>query len=291
MMMMADKMSNIKNESTPTPRSKRSVRFHLDDDDSDSDDHPTPSNDVGRQRDVLPSPFWFEDPNVLLDSRYALEFYPVESMSFSRKLNAVTRSIVVLTILALFFTQNVSRMLFVSLLCITAVWGTYEYYRPKTDRDREGFRALALGDAYLDDSNIESGAGVIASAPSGMMFQQPSPENPFSNVLVSDYDNHPNKLPAPPIADSGVNQLVKQSAMQTVQQLNPGQPGINDKLFRDVNEQLNFEQSMRPFYSTPITTIPNDQGAFAQFCYGDMISCKEGDMFACTRNAPRYTLY
>jgi type III restriction enzyme len=46
---------------------------------------------------------------------------------------------------------------------------------------------------------------------------------------------------------------------------------------------------MRPFYSNPGTTIPNDQGAFADFCYGSMISCKEGNAFACARNLSRHT--
>ena len=47
---------------------------------------------------------------------------------------------------------------------------------------------------------------------------------------------------------------------------------------------------MRPFYSTANTTIPNDQGAFADFCYGSMVSCKEGNPFACTKQmASRHT--
>jgi hypothetical protein len=50
-----------------------------------------------------------------------------------------------------------------------------------------------------------------------------------------------------------------------------------------------FEQSLMPFNSNPNTTIPNDQQAFAEFCYGSMISCKEGNQFACARNLSRHT--
>jgi hypothetical protein len=64
---------------------------------------------------------------------------------------------------------------------------------------------------------------------------------------------------------------------------------IADKIFHDLGEQLVFEQSMRPFYSNPGTTIPNDQTSFAEFCYGSMVSCKEGNKFACARNLGRYT--
>jgi hypothetical protein len=70
---------------------------------------------------------------------------------------------------------------------------------------------------------------------------------------------------------------------------NPGQPDIVDKLFTDLGDKLVFEQSMQQFVSNPSTTIPNDQSAFAEFCYGNMISCKEGNEFACARNLERYT--
>ena len=41
---------------------------------------------------------------------------------------------------------------------------------------------------------------------------------------------------------------------------------------------------MRQFYTMPSTTIPNNQGDFGKFCYGDMPSCKEGDELQCTKN-------
>jgi hypothetical protein len=50
---------------------------------------------------------------------------------------------------------------------------------------------------------------------------------------------------------------------------------MSDTLFKDLGESLSFEQSMRPFYSTPSTTIPNDSGSFAEFLYGGMISAKK----------------
>jgi hypothetical protein len=109
--------------------------------------------------------------------------------------------------------------------------------------------------------------------------------------MMSDYDYNPNKLPAPPMSNESVNDLITQNAKRLVQEANPGQPNIEQKLFKDLTEQLNFEQSMRQFHSTPATTIPNDQGSFAEFCYGSMISCKEGNLFACARNTSHYTNY
>ena len=61
---------------------------------------------------------------------------------------------------------------------------------------------------------------------------------------------------------------------------------INDKLFKDLGDNFQFDQSMRSWYATPNTTIPNDQKSFADYCYGGMVSCKENNEFACMRNAP-----
>jgi hypothetical protein len=55
------------------------------------------------------------------------------------------------------------------------------------------------------------------------------------------------------------------------------------KLFGTLGDNVGFDASMRNFYPMPNTRIPNDQDAFAKFCYGEMKSCKEGDEFACGR--------
>jgi len=106
---------------------------------------------------------------------------------------------------------------------------------------------------------------------------------------MTDYDYNPNKKPAPPAFNKNVNEKILEDAKQLVINSNPGQPDIADKLFKDLGEQYVFEQSLRPFHSNPNTTIPNDQEAFAEFCYGSMVSCKEGNPFACARNLTRHT--
>ena len=55
------------------------------------------------------------------------------------------------------------------------------------------------------------------------------------------------------------------------------------KLFEDLGDNLSFEHTMRSFHAMPNTTIPNAQKAFAEFCYGNMPSCKEGDVDACSK--------
>lgn len=144
----------------------------------------------------------------------------------------------------------------------------------------EGFDNSSPAYSYMVQNNIPIPDNV---------FDKPSEGNPLSNVLLTDYDFNPNKKPAPPLFNADVNAQLLTQAKQLVVDQNPDQPDIADKLFHDLGENLVFEQSMRQFYSNPSTTIPNDQAGFAEFCYGSMISCKEGNKFACARNLSRYT--
>lgn len=145
----------------------------------------------------------------------------------------------------------------------------------------ENFESPGL--AVVNDLSYNKGESINNS------FDNTTSSNPFCNVLLPDYEYNPDKKPAPPSYTSDINNSILTQAKNTVKELNPDQPDIADKLFKDLGEQLEFEQSMRNFYSTPSTTIPNDQAAFAEFCYGGMISCKEGNLFACARNLSRHT--
>ena len=228
--------------------------------------------------------FWTEDPNVLLNTQYWNEFFPTESMTFNQKLNALTRIVLVLTIISYLFTQK-PRILVVSgisLLCIFLL-----HYATNQKLLGEGF--MQNKDGYVRNYNRKGPFVPIDTNEN--QYQPSTPVNPLSNVLMSDYDYNPHKKPAPPAFTKKDRETILDETKTQIQMLNPDQPNIDKKLFQDVTENLELEQSMRQFYSTANTTIPNDQKGFAEFCYGDMISAKEGNNFAAVRNNPRYNLY
>jgi hypothetical protein len=235
-------------------------------------------------------PFFTENPNVLFQQQYIFEFFPVDGMTYEQKLNAISRTVILLTLISFVFTQNI-RTLLVGAVTLGAVFIMFYYHEKErskveskklldTQGLKEGFEGPGL--AYFTDNNIP--------VPTDL-FDKPDSSNPFSNVLVTDYDYNPNKKPAPPAFNKNINQQILTQAKKLVDDANPDQPGLSNKLFKDLGEQLEFEQSLRQFNSNPATTIPNDQGAFAEFCYGSMVSCKEGNKFACARNTSHYTLY
>ena len=227
--------------------------------------------------------FWSDDPNVLLQQNQMFELFPVNTMAYEQKLNAISRTIIIISIITFMLTRNI-RILIILAITLFAIFILYYYQNPKdkhqkNQQSKEGFEDAGI--AYLNQQNIEI-------SPTDT-FIKPTAHNPFSNVLLPDYDYNPNRKPAPPSYTEQVNSDILSQAKKLVVESNPDQPDIADKLFKDLGDNFTFEQSLRPFNSNPSTTIPNDQSAFADFCYGSMVSCKEGNSFACARNLARHT--
>jgi hypothetical protein len=234
-------------------------------------------------------PFWSNDPNIIFNQKYIFEFFPTENMSYEQKLNAITRLIVILTIIGFLFTQSI-RLITVSFITIFSIFLLYKYHNDKISKrenmKKENFDLAENKRENLAEDILNMNNKVKPS--STEVFDYPSENNPFSNVLMTDYDFNPNKKPAAPSYTDPVNEDIKYKTKGMITNINSTQPDINSKLFTDLGDELVFEQSMRQFYSNPSTTIPNDQTSFADFCYGGMISCKEGNMLACARNLIRY---
>jgi len=227
--------------------------------------------------------FWGDNPNILFQKDMIFEFFPIESMGFNQKLNAISRTIVILTIISFLFTASI-RILVIGTITLAFIYLIHLYKKREQEKK----------DSKTPEKKIEAFENPALEVLSNYQtdpstFDNPSSNNPFSNMLIPHYDFNPNKKPAPPSFNENINTSIMDSAKKLVQEANPGQPDIADKLFKDLGEQFIFEQSLQPFYSNPATTIPNDQAGFADFCYGSMVSCKEGNLFACARNLDRYT--
>jgi len=229
-------------------------------------------------------PFWSDDPNVLLNNEFMFEFFPVEKMSFEQKLNAISRTVILLTLLSFFYTKSV-RILIIGAVSVFFIFMLHKSKKVEKDdikKKKEGFYQVDEG----------SPTDPFKSADLSNVFREPDASNPFGNVLVTDYIYDPQRKPAPPAFNQKVNEDIIEKAKEVVRNANPDQPDITEKLFKDLGDQYVFEQSLRPFHSTASTTIPNDQQSFSEFCYGGMVSCKEGNAFACAKNnAGNYNLY
>ena len=239
-------------------------------------------------------PFWSENPNILLNNEFLFEFFPVENMSFEQKLNAISRTIVLLSLVTFFYTKSV-RILLIGMVSLFFI---FMLHKSKA-ADAKEIQQKKNGEGFTDSLSTPSGSG-SGSTPAKQLykttdmmnvFKKPDSTNPFGNVLVTDYINDPQRKPAPPAFNENVNLEIIEQAKEFVRKSNPDQPDITEKLFKDLGDEYVFEQSLRPFTSNPSTTIPNDQQSFSEFCYGSMVSCKEGNAFACAKKVARYNNY
>lgn len=212
----------------------------------------------------MAAPFWITDPNVLFKKEYITEVWPSINMQFSEKLNAITRLVIFLTLTGLFIGNKMQILITgaVTILCIVML------YLFKTKKTKEGFSASQPSPVI--DSNV---------------YTLPSEKNPLMNVLPPEISDNPTRKEAAPSFNKNVVSTINDDVKEFVAE-NFKDPSIKDKLFHDLGDNFTFDRSMRQWYSTASTQIPNDQKSFAEWCYGDMVSCKEGHELACTRGAP-----
>jgi hypothetical protein len=111
--------------------------------------------------------------------------------------------------------------------------------------------------------------GVQAVAPDEAGdYTMPTARNPFMNVLIDEIKYNPTRPPAAPINDPVIE-------------------GSLDDVFRvqftsDPTDVFGKTQSQREFVAMPYTTVPNDQGSFADWLYRiPGKTCKEGGRSAC----------
>jgi hypothetical protein len=238
---------------------------------------------------------WYNDPSILLKKDYVFEIWPDSSMKQEQKLNAITRLILLLTFLGFLFTQSIKIIL---VGCITLVV-MYFLFKKHPDKDKDikvKVEKTYVKEGFEGKEGME-GTGRNIIHPETLKsylkadFEESKKTNPFGNVLLTEIQDDPLRKSALPSFNTEVHEDITQSVKKMVQKLNPGIKNTNKQLFGDLGEKFNLDQSNRSFFSTANTRIPNDQGAFANFLYGDMPSCRDGDPFACIQDNPRYNLY
>ena len=203
--------------------------------------------------------FWLENPNILLNKNYITEIWPRDNFDLARKLNAITRIIVLMGILGYYLTKSP----FIPVSAIVSLIVLVIIFKSKNKIINEGF-------AHKMDNNNSPNLKEILKKE----FTMPTQKNPVMNVLMNEYKDNPTRKPAAPVYNEDVHQEMNQKAKSKT----------DKRLFKNLGDNISFENSMRNFYAMPNTEIPNNQKDFALFCYGNMPSCKDGDDLQCSKN-------
>ncbi len=219
----------------------------------------------------MTTPFWINDPSILIEPKHILHLWTNEKLSYNEKLNSISRVIILITIFGSIIFRSF-RMFITGIITLAIIILLFFIQNKKNRKEKENFETI-----NIIDKN----------------FQIPKIINPLMNVPLTDYvDNPERKSAAPafnPIIEQQINNNTQNFIVKSFETENKTQEDcIKARLFQDLGDNFQFDKSMRNFYSTPNTTIPNDQKGFAEFCYGDMTSCKEGDPIACSKWDPRW---
>jgi len=241
--------------------------------------------------------FWSNDPTTLFNKNHMFELWPTTNMCYEEKMNAITRLIIIITILGYILTMS-PRILFVGLLTIAVIFVLFKMRKPKITRDmlNEGFSVQTndVTGSYDKSSNSIVNPVTLDSILK-TDFKEGNKKNPFSNVLLTQINDDPNRKSAPPSFNVDVDEDITKNVKRAVQMMNPGIKNTNKQLYGDLWENFELDQSDRAFYTTANTRVePGDQSAYAQFLYGTMPSGKESNAagaFARVQDNYRYTLY
>jgi hypothetical protein len=213
------------------------------------------------------------------------EIFPTNKMSFERKVNSIIRLIIILSIIGFLITSSLT-FLVAGLVTIGLIIILYYYQKNKDMKENKVSPTVPPIVEGFEEIKTEKEMDTLIMSD----YVPTTTTNPLSNVLLTEYTDDPLRKPAPPAFNPVVCDDVTCSIKQAVQSMNPNIDNTNTKLFGGLYNEFDLDQSNRAFYSTAITTIPNDQGAYASFLYGTMPSGKL-DAEQRVKDNLRYLLY
>ena len=255
--------------------------------------------------------FWIENPYILFEKDELKNFVPTKNMTILQKMNAVTRLCIYGIILGYIFNfrDNIMYILFIIIILTIISYKisnkqknededlhklfTSEQLdtlsdklseilveKNKTNNVLENFNKCSQknnnsSDNSLNDitinKEINDNIKVTLELPNEEKdklnnenaiqikdeCKKPTKDNPMMNVNIGD---HPQNPPA-----CNYTSEIKENINNK----------FNYNLYQDVDDQFEKFNSQRQFYTTPNTSVPNDQTKFAEWLYKSPQTCKE----------------
>jgi hypothetical protein len=197
-------------------------------------------------------------------------------MTFEAKLNAISRIVILMTVLGFIFTRNWN-LVIIGIITLAIIFTLYKLRKQSLVSSlikKEGFSvnpsmqpsALSPAPMLTDPVTLKS---VLRSE-----FHPTTKKNPFGNVLLTEINDDPNRLAAAPSFNPDVYDEIDKAVKKQTQMLNPDIINTNKQIYGDLKANYDLDNSMMQFYSMPNTRVANDANAFAMYLYGNMPSGK-----------------
>ena len=96
--------------------------------------------------------FWSNDPTILFNKESMLQLWPTQKMTFESKLNAISRLIIVISILGFVFTRNFN-LLIIGIITLAIIFTLYRLRKQKlvSSLKKEGFSLNSLKNSSSDN--------------------------------------------------------------------------------------------------------------------------------------------
>tara|TARA_B100001123_G_scaffold447883_1_gene606895 strand:- start:1224 stop:2054 length:831 start_codon:yes stop_codon:yes gene_type:complete len=254
------------------------------------------------------SPFWLENPSVLFKKDKLTVFFPTNSMSPYEKMNSLTRLSIYLAIVLFIYNGKINDFfipIITMLLFVVIYKGNKTQFDNLNINNKEDLTETT-NTLTPDATATPSPSGVIKMTPgfldSNTLIEDdipkdifktaqdirhekevannitdiskvcvpPSQNNPFMNVLLTDYIKDPQRGPACPSYNNKNVQLEIEK-------------DFDYNLYQGASDIYNKRNSQRQYYTTPGTTIPNDRESLLKWAYHLPATCRQGDGVGCLR--------
>lgn len=198
---------------------------------------------------------WYNDLKGFITQDNFLNFFPTPNMAYHEQINSIIRFTLYLVIILLLFKNNY-RVLYILVIVLLLTYGMSLIDNVEKKNHEESFKKQNLA----------------VSKTTKKECVKPTTENPFMNVLLTDYKEG-SKRSNKEACDIDNKNVIK---------------SMNDKyderLFRSVDDVYMNNGGDRQFYTMPVTDVVNDQTGFAKWLYDRGPTCKEGAIEQCYNN-------
>lgn len=198
-------------------------------------------------------PIWIENINILYQKDRLLEFVPKHQMDINSKLNALVRFSFYLTIILILYNFN-----YLNLYIILVVMAlTYIIYHYKHQPFSNYVEKIPNMDQFINQKYNHKPSNKCRKS---------TKDNPFMNSLIVDKEGIS--------ACNPLNQEIK----------NKIEDNFTNKLYMDIGDVFQKNNSQRQYYTTPVSSNVNQQTDFANWLYLTPDTCKEGNGNQCIAN-------
>lgn len=191
----------------------------------------------------------FEDPKQVVRSDKVTEFWPTSQQTTAERINATARFVIYATCILYLIRRDIR----IFILGATVLSVLYVMEKSKMIKGKK-----VKKETYVPECQL------------------PTVDNPMANVLMSDFDGRPDRPSA----------CKYDTVRDEVNDMLSGRIPYGPQKSRSPMPDAQRNAFSRQFVSGPVTTIPGDQTAFAEWLYGEKGApiCKS-DPTLCSPNA------